>query len=54
MDSIGRKPILLFCLLVAAVSSSLTTAASAQGNWVFTISLLITKSTVAGAFTLIR
>ena len=54
MDCVGRKPLLLFCMMVAACSSTLTTAASGEDNWLFTISLLITKSTVAGAYTLIR
>ena len=54
MDAVGRKPILLFCMMIAAISCAVTTAASGEDNWTFSICLLITKSTVAGAYTLIR
>ena len=54
MDYVGRKPILLFCMVVAACSTALGTIASGESNWMFTTTLLITKSTVAGVFTLIR
>ena len=54
MDSIGRKPLVLLCMLVAAVSCTFTTVTSGENNWMFIVSLLVTKSTVAGAYTLIR
>ena len=52
MDIIGRKPIILLSMLVAAIASLVVILPTP--NWVFIGGLLIMKSTVAGVFTLIR
>ena len=52
MDIIGRKPIILLSMLVAAIASLVLILPTP--NWVFIGGLLIMKSTVAGVFTLIR
>ena len=58
MDIIGRKPIILLSMLVAAIASLvLIFHGIPQHNandWVFIGGLLFMKSTVAGVFTLIR
>ena len=53
MDIVGRKPIILTSMLVAAISC-IATLAIPKNDWTFKISLLLLKSSVAGAFTLIR
>ena len=53
MDIIGRKPIILLSMLVAAVAC-LVSLIRHINDWVFIGSLLVLKSTVAGVFTLIR
>ena len=52
IDSLGRKPVFLICMLVAAVSSMTTIFLVDYLS--FKVSYLITKCTVAGAFTLVR
>ena len=52
IDSLGRKPVFLICMFVAAVSCITTIF---QVDFLaFKLSYLLTKCTVAGAFTLVR
>ena len=52
MDIIGRKPIILLSMLVAAIACIVPLATI--DDWTFMVGLLVLKSTVAGVFTLIR
>ena len=53
MDIVGRKPIILTSMVVAAISCCVTLAKD-KNDWTFKIFLLLLKSSVAGAFTLVR
>ena len=53
MDIIGRKPIILLSMLVAAICCIIPLARD-KNDAVFLVGLLTMKSTVAGVFTLIR
>ena len=51
IDSLGRKPVFLLCMFVASVSCITTIF---MGGLSFKLCYLLTKCTVAGAFTLVR
>ena len=53
MDIIGRKPIILLSMLVAAIACIVQLGLQ-ENDLVFTSILLVMKATVAGVFTLIR
>ena len=54
MDIVGRKPIILIFTLVVPAIGCIFTLAAKKNETLFTVCLLIMKSAVAGAFTLIR
>ena len=53
IDSVGRKPMLLLCLLVGTIATIISATQVTQGL-AFKISTMLTKCTVAGAFTLLQ
>ena len=54
MDIVGRKPIILIFTLVVPAIGCIFTLAATKNETFFKVCLLIMKSAVAGAFTLIR
>ena len=53
IDSVGRKPVLLFSMAVAACSC-VATITQSDSAIPFKLCFLLTKCTVAGTFTLLR
>ena len=53
MDIVGRKPLILFNMFLAAVSCVVTLLLE-KDNQIFKVSILLLKASVAGAYTLIR